>query len=103
MSVCVGWDSYDADRRPPPLILTSTSNPPFPPQKKHNHNGNNNGNDDRELKKVYHYNQCLYWAKGLAEWVGVWDVDEFLTPRAVNKHFRLYVYYIIYKQTYLCI
>ncbi len=40
---------------------------------------------------MYHYNQCLYYMKGLAEWVGVWDVDEFLTPRRGPPHTLLSV------------
>jgi hypothetical protein len=27
------------------------------------------------------FNQCLYHAKSLAKWVGIWDFDEFLVPR----------------------
>lgn len=38
---------------------------------------------------MYQYNQCLFWTKGLTEWVGVWDVDEFLTPRTGDPHDNL--------------
>ena len=33
-----------------------------------------------ELLKVAFYNSCLYHAKGIAEYVGVWDVDEYWVP-----------------------
>ena len=36
------------------------------------------GNDQY---KLYFFNECLAYTKGLATWVGVWDVDEFLVPR----------------------
>jgi hypothetical protein len=38
-----------------------------------------------EIKKVYHMNQCLLYAKGLARWVGVWDTDEMLVPRQPGR------------------
>ena len=31
--------------------------------------------------QIYHVNQCLAYTKGLAEYVGVWDVDELMIPR----------------------
>ena len=35
--------------------------------------------------KLYFYNECLAYTKGLATWVGVWDIDEFLVPREKKK------------------
>jgi hypothetical protein len=31
--------------------------------------------------KLYFYASCLAYTKGLATWVGIWDIDEFLVPR----------------------
>ena len=33
-----------------------------------------------EMIKLYHMNQCLFYAKGLAKYVGIWDIDELLIP-----------------------
>lgn len=30
--------------------------------------------------KLWHYASCLAYTKGLATWVGIWDMDEFLVP-----------------------
>jgi hypothetical protein len=38
-----------------------------------------------EQPKMWHYNSCLYFAKGLATWVGIWDLDEWLVPQGKNK------------------
>ena len=29
---------------------------------------------------------CLYYSKGVADYVGVWDYDEFFQPRGSNKN-----------------
>ena len=36
--------------------------------------------------KNFHVNMCLYYSKGTADYVGVWDYDEFFQPRGSNKN-----------------
>lgn len=35
--------------------------------------------------KVFSVNMCLYFAKGMADYVAIWDVDEFFIPHGKNK------------------
>eukprot|EP01039_Chlorochromonas_danica_P006104 gene6104-6721_t len=35
--------------------------------------------------KVFSVNMCLYFAKGMADYVAIWDVDEFFIPHGTNK------------------
>ena len=35
----------------------------------------------RDNVKVFHANTCLYYSKGVADYVGIWDVDEFFIPK----------------------
>jgi hypothetical protein len=32
------------------------------------------------VRKIHFYNSCLYHSKGLAKYVGIWDVDEYWVP-----------------------
>lgn len=36
---------------------------------------------DRDNAKVMHVNMCLYLAKGVADYVAVWDTDEYFIPK----------------------
>lgn len=38
----------------------------------------------RDNLKIYQVNMCTYLSKGMAEYVGLWDIDEFLIPK--DKH-----------------
>ena len=40
----------------------------------------------RDNIKNFHVNMCLYYSKGTADYVGVWDYDEFFQPRGNNKN-----------------
>jgi len=40
-----------------------------------------------EMIKLYHMNQCLFYAKGLAKYVGIWDMDELLIPQNKTESF----------------
>lgn len=40
----------------------------------------------RDNIKNFHVNMCLYYSKGTADYVGVWDYDEFFQPRGSNKN-----------------
>ena len=40
----------------------------------------------RDNIKNFHVNTCTYYAKGTADYVGVWDYDEFFQPRGANKN-----------------
>ena len=40
----------------------------------------------RDNVKNFHVNMCLYYSKGTADYVGVWDYDEFFQPRGSNKN-----------------
>lgn len=35
----------------------------------------------RDDSKIFFVNMCLYYAKGMADYVGIWDFDEFFIPR----------------------
>ena len=35
----------------------------------------------RDNVKVFHANMCLYYSRGVADYVGIWDVDEFFIPK----------------------
>ena len=39
----------------------------------------------RDNVKIFHVNMCTYYSKGVADYVGVWDFDEFFQPRGANK------------------
>ena len=41
---------------------------------------------DRDNIKIFHVNMCMYYSKGVADYVGVWDFDEFFQPRGANKN-----------------
>ena len=41
---------------------------------------------DRDIIKIFHVNMCTYFSKGMADYVGVWDFDEFFQPRGTNKN-----------------
>ena len=41
---------------------------------------------DRDNVKIFHVNMCTYYSKGAADYVGVWDFDEFFQPRGANKN-----------------
>ena len=41
---------------------------------------------DRDNVKIFHVNMCTYFSKGMADYVGVWDFDEFFQPRGMNKN-----------------
>lgn len=36
--------------------------------------------------KVFNVNMCMYYAKGMADYVAIWDVDEFFIPHGENKN-----------------
>lgn len=37
---------------------------------------------DRDDSKIFFVNMCLYYAKGVSDYVGIWDFDEFFIPRS---------------------
>ena len=41
---------------------------------------------DRDNIKIFHVNMCMYYSKGVADYVGVWDFDEFFQPMGKNKN-----------------
>lgn len=41
---------------------------------------------DRDDSKIFFVNMCLYFAKGMADYVGIWDFDEFFIPRKPFKN-----------------
>ena len=41
---------------------------------------------DRDNIKIFHVNMYTYYSKGVADYVGVWDFDEFFQPRGGNKN-----------------
>ena len=41
---------------------------------------------DRDNVKIFHVNMCTYFSKGMADYVGVWDFDEFFQPRGTNRN-----------------
>ena len=41
---------------------------------------------DRDIVKIFHVNMCTYFSKGMADYVGVWDFDEFFQPRGTNRN-----------------
>lgn len=40
---------------------------------------------ERDNLKNYHVNACTYFAKGMADYVAVWDLDEYFIPRGANR------------------
>ena len=40
----------------------------------------------RDNIKNFHVNMCTYYSKGTADYVAVWDFDEFFQPRGDNKN-----------------
>ena len=40
----------------------------------------------RDNVKIFHVNMYTYYSKGVADYVGVWDFDEFFQPRGGNKN-----------------
>lgn len=40
----------------------------------------------RDNPKVFFVNMYTYYSKGMADYVGVWDYDEFFQPRGENKN-----------------
>ena len=40
----------------------------------------------RDNVKNFHVNMCSYYSKGAADYVGVWDFDEFFQPMGKNKN-----------------
>lgn len=42
----------------------------------------------RDNIKTFHVNMCTYFSKGVADYAGVWDFDEFLLPRGDNKNIQ---------------
>ena len=36
--------------------------------------------------QLWHINSCLAYTKGLARWVGIWDLDEFMVPLRKGKN-----------------
>jgi hypothetical protein len=54
--------------------------------------GGGNGNnftriiDDYEILKLHFYNTCLYHAKGMSEYLAIWDVDELWMPPLENYY-----------------
>lgn len=34
----------------------------------------------RDNAKIFNVNMCLYYAKGVADYVGIWDIDEYFIP-----------------------
>lgn len=42
----------------------------------------------RDSIKTIHVNFCTYFSKGVADYAGVWDFDEFLIPRGDNKNIQ---------------
>ena len=41
---------------------------------------------DRDNVKIFHVNMCTYFSKGVADYVSVWDFDEFFQPRGTNRN-----------------
>lgn len=39
----------------------------------------------RDNFKIFHVNMCTYFSKGVADYVGVWDFDEFFIPKGKYK------------------
>ena len=39
----------------------------------------------RDNVKNFFVNTCTYYSKGVADYVGVWDFDEFFQPRGTNR------------------
>ena len=39
----------------------------------------------RDDVMVFHVNTCSYYAKGSADYVGIWDFDEFFLPREIGR------------------
>jgi hypothetical protein len=39
----------------------------------------------RDNFKIFHVNMCSYFAKGVADYVGIWDFDEFFIPKGKYK------------------
>lgn len=35
---------------------------------------------------MFQVNLCTYYSKGLADYVGIWDFDEFFIPKGSNKN-----------------
>ena len=40
----------------------------------------------RNIIKIYQINMCFYYNKGIADFVGLWDVDEFFIPKGGSKN-----------------
>ena len=54
--------------------------------------GNNNYTriiDDYEILKLQFYNTCLYHAKGMTEYLAIWDVDELWMP-PMDEYYQKY-------------
>jgi len=43
---------------------------------------------NRNVLKVTHINMCLYLAKGMSDYIGVWDLDEFFIPKLPYTNIR---------------
>jgi hypothetical protein len=43
---------------------------------------------DRDNSKVFNVNMCLFLSKGVADYVAVWDTDEFFIPRPPHHSIR---------------
>jgi len=41
---------------------------------------------NRDTVKIFQVNMCVYLAKGVTDYVGIWDVDEFFIPRGNNRN-----------------
>lgn len=39
---------------------------------------------DRDNIKIFYVNMCLYFTKGVADYLAVWDVDEYFIPKPPN-------------------
>jgi len=42
-----------------------------------------------DIEKTHFYNSCLYHSKGLAKYMGIWDVDEYWLPPLTTKEWLL--------------
>ena len=41
---------------------------------------------DKKTAKTFHANTCLYYSKGAADYVGMWNFNEFFLPRGRNRN-----------------
>ena len=44
------------------------------------------GNWGKENSKSLYINMCSYYSKGTADYVGVWDFEDFFIPRGANQN-----------------